>query len=543
MVEQFTVDGLSTVAASSIAPSSSSYQVFLSVGAFVGVGGTRESGGVGGGKGPAHHLPCAVCSASPSTSRCRVTRRRTSPFAFTRPAPRRAELEVSDDAHTPFKLSGLCFASQPVGLGAGGRFRRPPPTSTRYALPNPNSSFGDAALGRVMLRADNDLARDSGVVCLFFFVVVLQRFLSVNEKLSIKETANAWALLYVGIYAAIGLTTAFVGICSSTAQMTGALRASRKLFRAPCNRGPRHIQRRIPCVFLFPATFISLFYYTFAIGHLNTRCHLRRMESNSRSPIFSDFGELLQGIVTVRAFSAEKRFLDNLHTRIDLTTKMWYPFWMTNRWLLLNFNFLGSLVSRFQYLMIHRATCIASSVFFMSMFSIHFLVDDAARLEKLADTDGWPALVDFKDIVNRTLSLKDELADIILCDYDLYNCVTWDNFLESIDYKIHEFGALMEPYGHEEAVLRATCEYLGPQGVFLIHSTIRRIFRHTLLSLRRVLTKTIQHLIDQRPRDFDSPNPDPDVRPWHILPIESFIEIVLVPHVATCLISQDMGVS
>ncbi|KAF7345982.1 hypothetical protein MVEN_01620800 [Mycena venus] len=70
------------------------------------------------------------------------------------------------------------------------------------------------------------------------------------------------------------------------------------------------------------------------------------------------------------------------------------------------------------------------------------------RLEKLADTNGWPALVDFKDIVNRTLSLKDELADIIFCDYDPYNCVTWDNFLESIDYKIHEFGASMEPYGH-----------------------------------------------------------------------------------------------
>jgi hypothetical protein len=46
------------------------------------------------------------------------------------------------------------------------------------------------------------------------------------------------------------------------------------------------------------------------------------MESNTRSPIFSDFGELLEGIVTVRAFSAEKRFLDNLHRKIDTTTKV-----------------------------------------------------------------------------------------------------------------------------------------------------------------------------------------------------------------------------
>jgi len=67
--------------------------------------------------------------------------------------------------------------------------------------------------------------------------------------------------------------------------------------------------------------------------------------------------------VTVRAFSAERRFQDDLHTKIDLTTKvslassakvllnslfffcfqMWYTFWLTNRWLLLNFDALGSL--------------------------------------------------------------------------------------------------------------------------------------------------------------------------------------------------------
>ncbi len=66
------------------------------------------------------------------------------------------------------------------------------------------------------------------------------------------------------------------------------------------------------------------------------------MESNTRSPIFANFGELLEGIVTVRAFSAEQRFLDDLYKKVDLTTKMWYTFWMTNRWLLLTFDVLGA---------------------------------------------------------------------------------------------------------------------------------------------------------------------------------------------------------
>ena len=74
--------------------------------------------------------------------------------------------------------------------------------------------------------------------------------------------------------------------------------------------------------FLIPAFFIGYAYRELAIGYLNTGRDLRRMESNTRSPIFSDFGELLEGIVTVRAFSAERRFLNNLHAKIDLTTKV-----------------------------------------------------------------------------------------------------------------------------------------------------------------------------------------------------------------------------
>lgn len=75
-------------------------------------------------------------------------------------------------------------------------------------------------------------------------------------------------------------------------------------------------------LFIFPAVIIGYVYRLLAIGYLNTGRDLRRMESNSRSPIFANFGELLEGIVTVRAFSAEQRFLDDLYRKVDLTTKV-----------------------------------------------------------------------------------------------------------------------------------------------------------------------------------------------------------------------------
>ncbi len=80
-------------------------------------------------------------------------------------------------------------------------------------------------------------------------------------------------------------------------------------------------------LFLLPASLIGLAYRELAVVYLNTGRDLRRMESNTRSPIFSDFGELLEGIVTVRAFSAETRFLDNLHKKLDTTSaSSFYPY-------------------------------------------------------------------------------------------------------------------------------------------------------------------------------------------------------------------------
>jgi ABC-type multidrug transport system fused ATPase/permease subunit len=87
---------------------------------------------------------------------------------------------------------------------------------------------------------------------------------------------------------------------------------------------------------------MSLQYYKLSAGYLDAGRDLRRMESTNRSPIFASFGETLEGIVTVRAFSAERRFLETLHSRVDQTTKFWYGFWMLNRWLLLNFDALGA---------------------------------------------------------------------------------------------------------------------------------------------------------------------------------------------------------
>ncbi|ORX41111.1 hypothetical protein BD324DRAFT_613230 [Kockovaella imperatae] len=94
--------------------------------------------------------------------------------------------------------------------------------------------------------------------------------------------------------------------------------------------------------FLVPAVIISYIYWRYSVIYLRVGRSLRRLESTLRSPIFSGFAELLDGVVSVRAFSVEPRFMKQLCERVDMTSAAHYQVWMMNRWLLLRFDILGA---------------------------------------------------------------------------------------------------------------------------------------------------------------------------------------------------------
>jgi len=92
--------------------------------------------------------------------------------------------------------------------------------------------------------------------------------------------------------------------------------------------------------FLFPAAFIAYLYYFLAVGYLNASRSLRRLEANSHSPVFDSFSELLSGVVTVRAFSSEKRFLEKFFSRIDAMNRSWWAFWVSCARVIIGVNWL-----------------------------------------------------------------------------------------------------------------------------------------------------------------------------------------------------------
>ncbi|QRV95975.1 ABC transporter [Ceratobasidium sp. AG-Ba] len=95
--------------------------------------------------------------------------------------------------------------------------------------------------------------------------------------------------------------------------------------------------------FIIPAVIIAYLHVWFSNGYVTASRDLRRIESNTRSPIISGFGELLNGIVTVRAFGLERDFLNNMYKRLDLSQAATHYYWMCNRWLLVRFDTLGAI--------------------------------------------------------------------------------------------------------------------------------------------------------------------------------------------------------
>ena len=89
--------------------------------------------------------------------------------------------------------------------------------------------------------------------------------------------------------------------------------------------------------FALTASFIFIF-----LRFLPTSQSLRRLEMVSLSPLMSNFGTLLEGLTTVRAFCVQSRFQDKLLEVVDTFQKMDHFYWSLQAWLMYRFDALSA---------------------------------------------------------------------------------------------------------------------------------------------------------------------------------------------------------
>ena len=202
------------------------------------------------------------------------------------------------------------------------------------------------------------------------------------------------ATYYLAVYALIG--TAFIIICLSRELLLfwGSLRASRTLHErllrkilratfgffdstplgqltnrfskdlqsidqevAPVAIGLLHSAASVVTIvalittitpgFLIPGIFITIIYVLTGMFYIRSSRDLKRLESVQRSPLFQHFGETLSGVVTIRAYGDESRFVNDSHTKVNTHNRPFIYLWATNRWLAFRVDCAGALVAFF----------------------------------------------------------------------------------------------------------------------------------------------------------------------------------------------------
>ncbi|KAI9190763.1 P-loop containing nucleoside triphosphate hydrolase protein [Polychytrium aggregatum] len=98
-------------------------------------------------------------------------------------------------------------------------------------------------------------------------------------------------------------------------------------------------------IFLAVIPFVAYIYYRIAIYYLASSRELKRIHSNSRSPIYSTFSECLVGVSTIRAYGHEARFIEDNMIKVDENNRAYRMLGLSNRWLSVRIALITSLIT------------------------------------------------------------------------------------------------------------------------------------------------------------------------------------------------------
>lgn len=197
---------------------------------------------------------------------------------------------------------------------------------------------------------------------------------------------------YLGVYCLITCSNVIVGSLRYAFLYWGALRANRKLyaellhrvFRAPLrffdttpmgrilNRFSKDfesVDSKIPTdlmafiiqwfmiittaitvctvipAFVVPMVVIVTINIFVGVDYVASSRELKRLDSVTRSPVFSNFTETISGVSTIRAFGASQQFLRVMMDSIDANIRPLFYSWAVNRWVSLRYAMTSAVVN------------------------------------------------------------------------------------------------------------------------------------------------------------------------------------------------------
>eukprot|EP01132_Coremiostelium_polycephalum_P001119 gene1119-1424_t len=93
---------------------------------------------------------------------------------------------------------------------------------------------------------------------------------------------------------------------------------------------------------LVPLLALGFIYFFIQKVYRYSSRELKRMESISKSPMFSLVSEAYSGMVTIRSYQQEERFVDEINEKIDVNTRLFFYSFAVHRWIGIRLEFLSS---------------------------------------------------------------------------------------------------------------------------------------------------------------------------------------------------------
>jgi ATP-binding cassette subfamily C (CFTR/MRP) protein 1 len=89
--------------------------------------------------------------------------------------------------------------------------------------------------------------------------------------------------------------------------------------------------------------------------YIRTTRELARMDSATKSPIFSHFQESLGGMASIRAYKREEAFARENINRIEANLRAFMCFTTTNRWVMIRLELIAAIVGTYFALSLSEA--------------------------------------------------------------------------------------------------------------------------------------------------------------------------------------------
>ncbi|XP_077946531.1 ATP-binding cassette sub-family C member 4 isoform X4 [Gasterosteus aculeatus] len=167
-----------------------------------------------------------------------------------------------------------------------------------------------------------------------------QKHINVTEHLNGSLPQQMDLDLHLGVYAGLTATSVVFGFLRSLVFFNVLVSSAQTLHNSMFNailRTPVHFFDinpigRILNRFSKDIGYLdSLLPWTF-VDFIQTSRDMKRLESTTRSPVFSHLSSSLQGLSTIRAFKAQRSFQQVFDEHQDLHSGAWFLFLTTSRW-------------------------------------------------------------------------------------------------------------------------------------------------------------------------------------------------------------------